>query len=257
MGAQKRCPDPNPESSPLLTIDALIQHEAPEKREALLSRLGLDAQDIQNWQEIADLSYRPQPEAKTRLVEQFDGYFKLEDVRPEELRQRLVRPDEYWGWPNGVAVETQGLKQADVLQLFAVLNTFPADVIRANFDYYEPRTEHGSSLSPSVHSQMAGKAGYQRMAYSYFKQGTPIDLHNASKKVNSGGPFLGGTHTASCDGTWLMLVQGFAGFTLDEDGVINLSPSFARALGWADLPSERPRERSGGKSGPQQPAIKR
>ena len=211
-----------------LTIDALIQRKAPEKREALLSRLGLDAKDIQNWQEIADLIYLPQPDAETRLVEQFDGYFKLEDARPEELRQRLVHPDEYWGWPNGVAVETQVLKQADVLQLFAVLNKFPADVIRANFDYYEPRTEHGSSLSPSVHSQMAGKAGYQQMAYSYFKQGATIDLYNASKKVNSGGSFLGGIHTAACGGTWLMLVQGFAGFTLDEDGIINLSPALPK-----------------------------
>ena len=208
-----------------LTVDALIQRKAPEKREALLSRLGLDAKDIQNWQEIAGLIYLPQPDAETRLVEQFDGYFKLENARPDELRQRLVHPDEYWGWPNGVAVETQVLKQADVLQLFAVLNKFPADVIRANFDYYEPRTEHGSSLSPSVHSQMAGKSGYQQMAYSYFKQGATIDLYNASKKVNSGGSFLGGIHTAACGGTWLMLVQGFAGFTLDEDGIINLSPA--------------------------------
>jgi kojibiose phosphorylase len=63
------------------------------------------------------------------------------------------------------------------------------------------------------------------MAYSYFKQGATIDLYNSSKKVNSGGSFLGGIHTAACGGTWLMLVRGFAGFRLDDNGVINLSPA--------------------------------
>jgi kojibiose phosphorylase len=208
-----------------LVVEAQMQRDAPEKREALLARLGLNATDIQNWQEAADLIYLPQPDSRSLLLEQFDGYFNLEDATPEDLRQRLVHPDEYWGWPNGVAVETQVLKQADVLQLFAVLDNFPADVMRANFDYYEPRTEHGSSLSPSVHSQIASKIGYSQMAYAYFKQGATIDLYNASKKVNSGGSFLGGIHTAACGGAWLMLVQGFAGFSLGEGGVINFSPA--------------------------------
>jgi kojibiose phosphorylase len=208
-----------------IAINEQMQRDAPKKRESLLNRLALGPKDIQNWQEIASLVYLPQPDGQSRLIEEFDGYFKLEDATPETLQQRLMHPDEYWGWPNGVAVETQVLKQADVLQLFVVLDDFPTDVIRANFDYYEPRTEHGSSLSPSVHSQIASEAGYPQMAYSYFKQGATIDLYNSSKKVNSGGSFLGGIHTAACGGTWLMLVRGFAGFRLDDNGVINLSPA--------------------------------
>lgn len=206
-----------------------MQQRAPQKMEALLARLELDAEDLRNWQEVADQLYLPQPDPETRLIEQFDGYFKLEDITPAEVRQRLVHPEEYWGWPNGVAVETQVLKQADVLQLFAVLDGFPADVIHANFDYYEPRTEHGSSLSPSVHSRIASLAGYAQLSYDYFKQGATIDLYNASKKVTSGGSFLGGIHTAACGGTWLMLVQGFAGFSLKEDGTINLKPALPPA----------------------------
>ena len=50
-------------------------------------------------------------------LEQFDGFFELEDIRPDALRERLIDPSEYWGWPNGIAVRTQVSKQADVAML--------------------------------------------------------------------------------------------------------------------------------------------
>ena len=196
-----------------------MRESAPDALAALFARLNLDETDVENWRDIAARVYLPRPDPETRLIEQFDGYFDLEDARPDELRERLLHPEEYWGWPNGVAVETQVLKQADVLQLFALHDRFPVEVLRANYDYYEPRTEHGSSLSPSVHALVASKAGYPEAAYDYFKKGATIDLYNASNKVMSGGSFLGGIHTAACGGTWLMLIKGFAGFEIDDLGV--------------------------------------
>ena len=56
----------------------------------------------------------PEPDPGTGLIEQFTGFFDLEDVTPAELEDRLLDPTEYWGWPNGVAVRTQVSKQADV-----------------------------------------------------------------------------------------------------------------------------------------------
>ena len=202
-----------------LLIYERMKTAVPEKLEALFNHLGLGEQDIENWREISDLVYLPQPDSKTNLVEQFDGYFDLEDLSPDALRQRLLDPEEYWGWPNGIAVRTQVLKQADVLQLLALHDLFSVEVNRTNFDYYEPRTEHGSSLSSSVHSLIASKAGKNEQAYAYFKEGATIDIYNASKKVMSGGSFLGGIHTAACGGTWLAIVQGFAGFTVEEKEV--------------------------------------
>lgn len=159
------------------------------------------------------------PNNKTKLIEQFDGFFSMEDITPPELRKRLINSDEYWGWPNGIAVETQVLKQADVLQLFALLDIFKQDVIKANYEYYEPRTEHGSSLSPSIHSLIAAKAGLKAEAYRYFQEASTIDIYNMSKKANSGGEFLGGIHTAANGGVWLMLVRGFAGFEFRNETV--------------------------------------
>jgi kojibiose phosphorylase len=207
-----------------LTFHERMRTDAPGELEALADRLDLSEEDIDNWRDMIDLLYLPQPDPETLLIEQFDGYFDLEDIRPDALRKRLIHPEEYWGWPNGIAVETQVLKQADVLQLLVLHDIFPVDVMRANYDYYEPRTEHGSSLSPSVHAVAASKVGYAEQAYDYFLNAATIDLYNTSTKVMSGGTFLGGIHTAACGAVWQMIVEGFAGLTVDEAG-IGLAPA--------------------------------
>jgi kojibiose phosphorylase len=197
-----------------------MERTAPEELTSLSNRLELTGGAVDAWREIIELIYLPEPEPESLLIEQFDGYFDLEDVRPDEVRERLLDPEEYWGWPSGVAVTTQVLKQADVLQLFALHDRrFPTEVMRANYDYYEPRTEHGSSLSPSVHALIASYVGYRDQAYRYFKQGSTIDLYARSEKVVSGDRFLGGIHTAACGGVWQMIVQGFAGFRVDQTGI--------------------------------------
>jgi kojibiose phosphorylase len=195
-----------------------MQQESPERLQALLSKTGIAPGARKDWEEIAELMYLPEPDPKSHIIEQFDGYFGLEEIRPEALRKRLIDPDEYWGWPNGIAVHTQVLKQADVIQLLAMLDGFPQEVLTANYEFYEPRTEHGSSLSPSVHALVASRAKHPEEAYRYFMESATIDLYNASKKVMSGGSFLGGIHTAAAGGVWLIIVKGFAGFSLTDDG---------------------------------------
>lgn len=199
--------------------------EAPQRLDAVLEKIGASREVINDWVDIATRIYLPQPDPETLLIEQFDDFYKLEKVTPAELRRRLIDPEEYWGWPNGIAVETQVLKQADLLQLFVLLDDqFSTEVMQANYDYYEPLTEHGSSLSPSVHAILAAWVGYPDAAYDYFLEASTIDLYNASKKVMSGGSFLGGIHTAAAGGVWLMIVKGFAGFKL-VNNVLHFRPA--------------------------------
>lgn len=201
---------------------------SPERLSELMATVKITNVSLENWKEIAELMYITQPDAKTKVIEQFDGYFQLEDVGPDEVRERLIDPGEYWGWPNGVAVATQVLKQADVIQLLALMDGFSKEVLTANYEYYEPRTEHGSSLSPSVHALVASRAGHREEAYRYYMESATIDLYNASKKVLSGGSFLGGIHTAAAGGVWLIIVQGFAGFRVTEDGIA-FTPALPKA----------------------------
>ena len=204
----------------------------PENLKAIGGRVGLPNTARDDWQDISEKLFLPQPDSQTGVIEQFDGYFQLEDIEPDTLRKRLIHPEEYWGWPNGIAVHTQVLKQADVIQLLAMLDGFPQEVLTANYDYYEPRTEHGSSLSPSVHALVASKADHPQEAYRYFLESAGIDLYNASKKVMSGGSFLGGIHTAAAGGVWLIIVKGFAGLVLTGNGV-SFKPALPSA--WESL----------------------
>ena len=184
----------------------------------LKNRLSLSELELLDWQDMLEKLYLPQPLSESRIIEQFDGYFELEDVTPKTLEQRLIKKNEYWGWPNGVAVHTQVLKQADVLQLLVLQDLFPQDVVRVNYDYYEPKTQHGSSLSPSVHAIIAVKSGCVEQAYSYFTRSSVIDLFNTNK-AESGGTFIGGIHTASCGAAWQIIVFGFAGMKVNKKGL--------------------------------------
>ena len=169
-----------------------------------------------------DRLYVPAPDPSTGLIEQFDGFFGLEDARPDELRARLLDPGEYWGWPNGVAVHTQVSKQPAVVQLFAVDPTPPLDVQRANYAYYEPRCAHGSSLSHSVHATVAcrftDEPDLAEQALEYFMDTATLDL-NATHHATVGGTFIGGMHTAANAGAYQTAVVGFGGVHVDGETV--------------------------------------
>jgi kojibiose phosphorylase len=194
-----------------------MENEYPEKLNELKEKINLNESEITAWQEISEKIYLPQPD-QNNLIEQFDGYFELEDTTAEVLKDRLIDKDEYWGWPNGVAVFTQVIKQADVIQLFTLHDIFSEDVLAANYDYYEPRTQHGSSLSPSQYAVVAARLGRAEETYDYFKKSAFIDLMSTNKAV-SGGTFIGGVHTAAAGGIWQLIINGFAGMKIDKKGL--------------------------------------
>ena len=52
----------------------------------------------------------------------------------------------------------QVVKQADVLMLHHLVpDEVAADSLGPNLDFYEPRTAHGSSLSPAVHASLLAR----------------------------------------------------------------------------------------------------
>jgi nigerose phosphorylase len=90
--------------------------------EKLLMELGATPSELTALRDFRDRLYLPQPNEATRLIEQFDGYFALEDCSLAELKSRILEPTEYLGGGNGLATTTRILKQADVvllLHLFA------------------------------------------------------------------------------------------------------------------------------------------
>ena len=182
-----------------------------------------------NEQEYADLTEKIyMPRCKDGVIEQFDGYFDLEDCSIDEVRGRLLDPKEYWGGAYGVASHTQVIKQADVVAMLAMLpEEFSDETKRANLEFYEPRTEHGSSLSACMYSMLSCRTGDAEFAYPFFMKSAEADLHSGGKEW-AGLVYIGGTHPASAGGAWMVAVFGFAGLEI-KDGEITCKPRLPKA----------------------------
>ena len=173
----------------------------------------------------------PEPGAGL-VIEQFDGYLKREDLSLEELYSRIIKPNEYLGSPVGLTVNTQIIKQADVVLLLSLLgDAFTEKVKEKNWEYYEPRTEHGSSLSTCIYALLAARIGKTDWAYKYLMKAAKIDL-TGDYKLYLGSLYIGGTHPAANGGTWMVVVQGFAGLDV-QDGGIRIDPHLPEQ--WEEL----------------------
>ena len=115
------------------------------------------------------------------------------------------------------------LKQPDVLMFMLLFNSdFSKDVLEANFDFYEPRCIHESSLSPSVHAILASQLGKSDLAYQFFGFATRMDLDNYNRNTKEG------LHTTSISGSWMNIVYGFGGLRSDTSQ-LSLSPTIPAA----------------------------
>ena len=169
------------------------------------------------------------PKARDGVIEQFDGYFDLEDCSLDAVRARLRDPREYWGGDHGVAGTTQIIKQADVIAMMAL---FPGDFTdqqtAVNWHYYEPRTEHGSSLSACMYAVTACRIGRPDLAWELFMKTADIDVTGGGK-LWAGEIYIGGTHPASNGGAWMIAALGFAGLQM-KNGRPELHPNLPKEL---------------------------
>ncbi|HVU24641.1 MAG TPA: glycosyl hydrolase family 65 protein [Opitutus sp.] len=192
-----------------------LRRAHPRRLRALVRKLGI-ARELPQFARAAKRLYVPGPARGTGVIEQFDGYFQLKDSSIAEVKSRMVHPNEYLGAAQGLAVPTQVIKQADVVMMLNLFKThYSAALKRANWAYYEPRTEHGSSLSACAYAMVAAEFGNLEFAYNYFLKTAKIDLE-AKYKIYTGTVFMGGSHPAANGGAWMTAVFGFGGVHADE-----------------------------------------
>jgi kojibiose phosphorylase len=193
-----------------IDVSELIAQQWPDEWHALSRRLGIHEDERQEWAGVARRIYTGLDE-NTGLYEQFRGYFDLEDIDLTPYESRTA-PIEVLLGRDRIA-RSKVVKQPDVLMLIYLLwDRMPEHVRRVNFDYYEPRCGHGSSLSPAIHALIAARLGYTTLADRYFRQAAEIDL------ANNMGNAAAGVHMGALGGLWQAAVFGFAGLHLTERG---------------------------------------
>jgi trehalose/maltose hydrolase-like predicted phosphorylase len=207
-----------------LDLAALLRERWPECWTRLSSRLDLGEAELKEWSTVAE-TIATGLDPKTRLFEEFQGYFGLESIDLAAYAGRSVPMDVVLGRDR--TQKSQVIKQADVVALLALLPEEFAGVSGTdNFRYYEPRCDHGSSLSPSMHGLAAACLGQREMALRYLQQSAAIDLSDGHAGID------GGVHIAALGGNWMVAVLGFAGLSLQTDG-ISLDPKLPAA--WRSL----------------------
>ncbi len=205
-------------------IAALLRERWPECWMRLSSHLDLGETELKQWRTVAE-AMATGLDPKTGLFEEFEGYFGLEDIDLAAYAGRSVPMDVVLGRKR--TQTSQVVKQADVVALLALLpEEFAGRTGATNFNYYEPRCGHGSSLSPAMHGLAATRLGYSEMALDYFRQGAAIDLSDTHAAID------GGVHIGALGGNWMLVVLGFAGLSLRRDG-ISLDPKLPP--GWRSL----------------------
>jgi len=193
----------------------LLAGRHPQELELLATRIGLTADEVDTWREIARRMYIPF-DAALGIHEQHDGYLEKYPLdmstvpRNYELKHDL---------PELRLLQLQVTKQADVVLLMHALGEqFSKEMKKANYDFYEPRTLHASSLSPSVHGLVAAEIGYAGAAHDYFRLSGLMDLDDVKNNTRDG------VHFACAGGTLLLVLEGFLGIRHEPDGRLSVRP---------------------------------
>lgn len=167
------------------------------------------------WKNIIRDMYLPFYKEKQVFLQQ-DGFLD-KVLMPAESIPETERPiNQHWSWDR--ILRSCFIKQADVLQgLYFLEDKYDTDTIRRNFDFYEPMTVHESSLSACIHSILASRIGNIKKAYELYLRTSRLDLDDYNNEVAHG------LHITSMAGTWLAIVEGFAGMRI-LDSTILLNP---------------------------------
>ncbi len=203
-----------------LEVAERMQGESPQAWRRVSERVGLDPAEPAEWRRMAEAMRIP-GDLETGVFEQHDGYFDLPHVDVPSIPPAEVPI--YQHWPYIKIFRHDMIKQPDVLLfLMFYAQEFTPEVLRANYEFYESRCIHESSLSPGVHSVFAVEFGDERAA-EFLRYMARLDLDNYNR--NSGQ----GLHVTAMSGAWLAMVYGYAGVRTDGE-VLALAPAMAE--GW-------------------------
>ena len=181
-----------------------------------LAALGCTSAELEEWRRMAAEMIIPY-DPETGLYEQHEGFFNLPHIDVDTIPMEDFPLYHHWSYDR--IYRNDMIKQPDVLMFMFLYNqSFSQAEKQANYDYYEPRCIHESSLSPSVHSIFASELGRHQEAFDFFRFATRIDLDNYNRNTDEG------IHTTSIAAAWMNIVYGFGGMRSDGE-ILSFNPS--------------------------------
>jgi len=183
---------------------ARMRAESPADLARLVERVGLRDDEEARWRRAAERIFVPYDE-KAGVHLQDENFLELPRWdfagTPEDKYPLLLH------FHPLVIYRHQVIKQADVVLATVLLpDRFTPEERRRIFDYYDPITTGDSSLSECIQAIAAVAVGKYRTAEEYLVDAVAVDI------ADTAGNLRDGVHVASAGGTWMALVQGFAGY---------------------------------------------
>ncbi|WP_028296671.1 glycoside hydrolase family 65 protein [Olivibacter sitiensis] len=199
----------------LESLDKVKQLDAGRFDEILdKTSFNLDKEPLR-WQHIRDNMYLGEDKELGIFLQQ-DNYLDKEQILVKDLPVEDRPLNQKWSWDR--ILRSCYIKQADVLQgIYFLEDRFDLETIKRNYDFYEPRTVHESSLSPCVHAILAAKLGDGERAYQFYLRTARLDLDDYNNDTEDG------LHITSMAGTWMSVVEGFAGMRV-RNGKLTFHP---------------------------------
>jgi maltose phosphorylase len=202
-----------------LSVMEEMKKAAPRELAAICRKVRLQPGEPADWRLKARKMRIPQ-DAKTGVFEQHDGYFDLPHIDVRKIPHTDFPIYRNWAYVRIFRYDMT--KQPDVLLLMLFHSHDYSDKLkRVNYDYYEPRCSHESSLSPGIHALLAAELGKHEQAYRYSLHAARLDLDDYNRNTSEG------LHTTSMAAAWLNMVYGFGGMRSDGP-LLSFNPSIPK-----------------------------
>lgn len=187
-----------------------MKEKALDKFNKLSDKISLTVSDVELWKKAAENMYLPYNE-ELDIFEQDDSYLYEDPVDMSQIPmykdlRALYHPLDLW--------RLQVSKQADVCLAGFINGDFFTETQKHKcYDFYEPRCNHGSSLSPAIYSIVAAELNRVADAYEYFRCAAYMDIFDIKKNTSNG------IHIACNGGVWMCVVNGYLGLRHYKNGI--------------------------------------
>lgn len=199
------------------TLDVLnyLKENDRNTYQNIINKETLTEKEILLWQDITK-KMKILYDDETKLFEQHAGYFDLPHIDIKKIPVTDFPLYSHWSYDH--LYRNDMIKQPDVLMMMFLYNqSFTKEQKLKNYEFYEPRTIHESSLSPSVHSILALELGKIKEGLDFSHFATRMDLDDYNRNTSEG------LHLTSICAAWLNIVYGFGGMRSDGN-ILVLNP---------------------------------